>query len=405
MSVAERFTGLSWRDNGPIVLVSLGHAATHWVGSTFYILLPSIALSLGLNYVQTGALVSIMQVSSFAANFVSGPLTDMSGRRIIFQLIALCLGGAALAMLGIVDGFPLIAAMAGIMGATQNFWHPPAISFLSSRYAKQRGYALSIHGLGASLGDTVAPLVAGALIATMTWHAAAISSVAPVFVIALLLGACLLPGERPVQGGTAKRGMSAAEYLSGMAVMVKTPGVLMLCVTAGFRTMTQSGLQVFLPLYLANELGVSPFMMGATMALMQAGGLVATPIAGVWSDRVGRRKVVVAGLSVSTVVVGSLTFLGNEAAFIAGVSLLGFALYAIRPVVQSWMMDMTPQGMGGSSTSLMFGTQSAFTVAMPVVGGMIADTWGLSAVFYVLAGTVLISNLLTMRLPEERRER
>ena len=54
MTLAKKLTGLSLRDNAPIALVGLGHAATHWIGATFYILLPYLTDTLGLTYTQAG---------------------------------------------------------------------------------------------------------------------------------------------------------------------------------------------------------------------------------------------------------------------------------------------------------------------------------------------------------------
>jgi len=69
--------------------------------------------------------------------------------------------------------------------------------------------------------------------------------------------------------------------------------------------------------------------------------------------------------------------------------------------VQSWMMDMTPPSMTGSATSLMFGTQSGFNILLPVIGGLVADTFGLTAVFYLLGVTMLLSNAVVFFLPKE----
>jgi MFS family permease len=114
---------------------------------------------------------------------------------------------------------------------------------------------------------------------------------------------------------------------------------------------------------------------------------------------VGRRPEVLAGLTVSTITVAALTLIGSDMLFIAGVAVLGFALYAVRPVVHSWMMDLTPSGLGGSATSLMFGAQAGLSTLMPVIGGVIADNYGLIWVFYTLAGSMLITNLLVLTLP------
>ena len=169
----------------------------------------------------------------------------------------------------------------------------------------------------------------------------------------------------------------------------------------GFRSMTQNGLLIFLPLYLADVIGFAPFVMGLVLAGMQVGGIISGPIAGTWSDKIGRRPIVLAGLSASTLVIVALTLIRNEAMFVGGVALLGFVLYAVRPVVHSWMMDLAPPDMSGSATSLMFGTQGLFKLVIPVAGGFIADTWGLSAVFYMLAVTMLMANLVVATLPKE----
>lgn len=407
MSLSEKLTGLSLRDNGPIALVSLGHAATHWIGSTFYILLPFLALSLGLGYAETGLLVSVMHTGSLLANFGSGPLVDMTGRRVFFQVLAVAVGATALAGLGGFGGMsgtgamPWLICMVAVMGVTANLWHPPALSYLSERYPRTRGYAFSIHALGASLGDTVAPLCAGLLLLSLDWRETATVAAIPALCIAALIAATIGPSARRAVTSGGKAGLGLRAYFGNLRDVLRDRVILSICVMAGLRSMTQSGLTVFLPLYLVNVAGAGPAVLGASLAALQAGGLIATPFAGVWSDRIGRRPVVMAGLTASTVIICSLGFLGGGVLFIVGISLLGFALFAIRPVVQSWMMDLTPSSMTGSATSLMFGTQSAFNILMPVVGGLVADSYGLTAVFYLLGVTMLLSNAVVFFLPRE----
>ena len=93
-------------------------------------------------------------------------------------------------------------------------------------------------------------------------------------------------------------------------------------------------------------------------------------------------------------------------ALVATISVLGFALFAVRPVIHSWMMDLVPASLSGSATSLLFGTQALLSATVPPIGGLIADAYGLSAVFYLLAGTMLVANFLVFLLPhqEGRRE-
>ncbi len=46
----------------------------------------------------------------------------------------------------------------------------------------------------------------------------------------------------------------------------------------------------------------------------------------------------------------------------------------------------------------MFGVQALFGAAVPVLGGLVADQSGLIEVFYMLAGFMLIANILMFTL-------
>ncbi|GMQ90325.1 MAG: hypothetical protein BMS9Abin10_0692 [Gammaproteobacteria bacterium] len=94
----------------------------------------------------------------------------------------------------------------------------------------------------------------------------------------------------------------------------------------------------------------------------------------------------------------------SDVVFIAGVVLLGFALFAVRPVIQSWLMDLTPPRLGGSAISLMFGTQAALSAIVPIIGGILADVWSLTVVFYFLAGTMLAASFRVYLSPHHNPE-
>jgi MFS family permease len=386
-----RWTGVALDEQGPAFLAGVGHGGTHWVAGFFYVLLPFITRDLGLSYVEAGTIVAVFHGSSFVANFGSGMLVDVTGRRVVFQILSLVTGAAALMGFGLAGSLAVLCALTAFIGASNNLWHPPAIAFLSQAYPGNRGYALAVHAMGASMGDTVAPIAAGTLIAAVGWQGAAGWSGVPALAVAALIAWTLLPSDR-VQAASGSRGTGLGAYVQGLRLIVRDGAILGLCLMAGFRSMTQNGLYVFLPLYLVNEVGAGPVVMGAAMMVLQLGGVAAAPVAGAMSDRIGRRPVVMAGLSVTTVVIALLTFVDNPLLYVAGVSLLGFALFAVRPVVHGWMMDLAPPAMAGSATSLMFGSQSMFSVVMPVVGGLVADHYGLASVFYLLAASMLVAN-------------
>jgi MFS family permease len=384
-----------------IWVVGFGHGTTHWIMATFFVVLPFLAEDLRLTYTQAGLLVSTFYVSSFVANFFSGAAVDLTGRKVLFQVISVVSGAAAITAFALSSDFLFLCLMMAIVGASNNLWHPPAISFLSQEFPSRRGYALSIHALFASIADAFAPLLAGVLLAVIAWEGAVAASAVPSLLAAGMLLA-LLPQDRP-SAGSGEPGMGMARYRAGLRRLLRDPATVGLALTAGFRSMAQSGLLMFLPLYLAADLKVSPVALGAALMAMQVGGMIAGPIAGIASDRIGRRPVVMAGLTLTTLIIVGITFVGNAAVFVAGVSVLGFALFAVRPVIQSWMMDLVPPPLAASGTSLLFGAQSVLSALTPIVGGFIADAHGLVSVFYFLAATMLVANLGVVFLPRRQR--
>ncbi len=399
----ERLTGIELKNQGTVFLVGLGHGATHWIIGSVYVLLPFIQQDLNLSYTAVGVLISVFHISAFIANFGSGFLVDMTRQRVLLMMISLIFGAMAFLVAGWAQGMAFLVIIMVFIGATNNLWHPPAISFLSGLFPSSRGYALSIHAFGASFGDIISPLAIGFLLGWLTWQSTIKISALPVFIVAFLIGLFLIrPSLKKVaRKSDEKQGLSFSEYFRGYWTLLQNRGIVGLALMAAVRSLAQSGLMLFIPLYLANELQVSPYLVGLGLAAMQLSGLVAGPVAGTWSDRIGRRPIVLAGLSGSTIIIASLTLAGNDVMFIAGISILGFMLFAVRPVVHSWMMDLAPSKMAGSATSLLFGAQSLLSAAGPLLGGLIADIWGLAYVFYALAGTMLIANVLVYLLPRE----
>ncbi|MDA0655045.1 MAG: MFS transporter [Proteobacteria bacterium] len=388
-----------------IALVGLGHGAVHWVYMVFTVLTPWIKQSFGLSYTEIGSLHAIFHIASFAANAGSGVLVDITGKRVLFQVVAVMAGGVAILVCGYAGGFALLAAMMALIGASNNLWHPAALAFLSQEYPENKGYALSVHSVGASLGDILAPLVAVTLcvgILELNWQTTAIGSSVPVFLVGFALLVIVLPKDSNSPSGEGKRGMSGREYLSGLGALFKDRAILGLSLMAAFRTSALFCIFFALPFYLVDELGLSEETQGLAMAMMQVGGFVPGPLAGTWSDRIGRRPIVMGGLSVITITIIGLTFVGNPAVFVVGITVLGFALYAIRPVTQAWMMDLAPKEHGASAASVMFAMQSGWTPVVVFLSGVIADEFGLLYVFYLIAASMLCANIVAYFLPGEK---
>ena len=378
------------------------HGALHWSVAIFYLLLPFIKAGFELSYAETGLLASIVHLSAFVANFPSGIVVDVTGRRTACQLTALLLAGVALVGIGWAPSYWVLASAAALIAMMNTLWHPAAISFLSDSYPMRRGMALSFHTVGASLGDAAAPAVAGLMIASFGWHDTAMLGAA-VPVLAALVVFHVFVSSAGRNGTARSQASGSAAYFGGLRQLVGDPTVWKVCVMAGFRGTGQAGLRTFLPLYFFATFTDDPFWLGIVLMTLQISGAIATPFAGTLSDRIGRRPILMAGFVASALIVLALPSVASLPAFIVLVALAGVAIFAVRPVIQSWAMEKAPAKLGGSMVSLLFGTQSAFAMAVPIVGGLIADNWGIAYVFYLLAAAIVVAIAIALTIADEAR--
>ena len=383
-------------------LITAGHALTHWYPSTFYLLLPIIGKELGLSYSQIGLIMTCQYVAGAIANVPGGILTDTVGRKGVLMAASLFWVGFPYLLMGFSHGYLMLLGCVALVGFGNALWHPTAIPALARRYPERKGLVLSIHGMGGNLGDAIAPLAVGTLLTWLTWREVVILNVMPGLVMSLLilvlLGTLTL-GSKPKGADGKVQGLR--EYLAGVPALFRNRSLVMLTSSSAFRSMTQNALLTFLPVYLAYEMGYSPFWVGAGMFALQAAGFAASPIAGHLSDTMGRRSIMMTSMAMSAVVLVFMAFAGRTHAFVFFVAVLGFFLYAIRPVMQAWILETTPKNMGGTSIGILFGAQALGASIAPLIAGLIADRYGLTATFWFLAFTIVVANLFIFAMPRE----
>jgi MFS family permease len=292
----------------------------------------------------------------------------------------------------------MLLGCAALVGIGNNLWHPTAIPLLAQSYPGRRGLLVSFHAMGGNVGDAIAPLAAGAMLAVMNWRDVVVLNVVPGVVASALILFSLGPlvGGKPSE--QAKR-RNCGDMIAALRTLLANRTVTMLSIGSSIRAMTAQTLLTFLPVFLAGDLGYSPFWVGACMFTLQAAGFAATPIAGHMSDRMGRRRIIMSSMALTAAVLLFMTVAGRSAAFVMFIAFLGFFLFAIRAVLQAWMLDATPRNMGGTSIGLMFGAQALGAAIGPAAGGALADHYGIMATFYFLAVTIVVANLFIFFTP------
>jgi MFS family permease len=395
-------------------MVTIGHSLTHWYPATFYVLSPLIGSELGLSYTEIASIVTTQAIMGALANIPGGIISDSVHRKGWMMALSLAWIGIPYMIMATTHAYWMLLACAALIGIGNTIWHPTAIPTLARRFPDRKGLVVALHSMGGNVGDAVAPFVAGLLLSGValgwfidfqgiTWRQVMIFNIIPgIFMsIAILwyLGRLQIDGK----GKANQRNLSLSEVLKGFSGLLKNSTLMLLATSSAFRSMTQSSLLVFVPLYLVNAMDYSTWAVGATMMSLQLCGFIAAPIAGSMSDKVGRRNIMMTSLVMTAVVIMFMIFAGGTPVFVLFVALLGFFLFAVRAVLQAWTLDATPENMGGSAIGLLFGIQAVGGAIGPFVCGILADHFGLLAAFYFMATTIIVANAFIFFIPDTRK--
>ena len=344
----------------------------------FPIFLPFIRTDLGLSEIQVGGLMSAKQGASGLLTLPSGFAADaLSNHKGTILGFALVMSGCAYLVASIAPTYFWILTFLVMLGAASALWHPSSVSTLSLQFADRRGTALALHGVGASVGDSVGPLCIGALLLMVGWKDLAQWHMIPALILALLMW-------RAVRQHSLVRpdNLTRRSYFAGIKVVLARPTIFMVMISSSFVGMARLSVTTFLPLYLAEEMGYGPFWLGFHWALLYAMGIFSQPLMGILSDRFSRKTVLLPCFAIMGILY--LLIPAPNGGFILAliIGALGLFFYGTGNIATAAVLDMAPKEVQGTTQSFMSLFQQVVTLPAPMLAGYIVSQFGYSTVFY-----------------------
>ena len=359
--VAEGRTGFRRRATFIIGGLTSGHGVFHWIAQSFIVVLPEVRdLLLGGSVIAVTSIQTTREVMSGIVSLPGGVLTDAL-RRYWGWVMAVCMAffGVGWLLMAAAGwqvagsswltsqeavavgessslnpaGYALLIIGMAIVAVAASVWHLPAMAALSAHFSHRRGSALSFHGVGGNVGDVLGPVLTGILLVTLTWQAIiTIYAAVPLFLAFLVFWAFRDIGQRAQAAADEQSaGNTMRSQIEETKLLVRNARVWGITLVAGLRGMAYIGFVTVLPLYLADELGLTSdsehgdfenlVIRGSLIGLLVLVGIFASPLAGYISDRLGRKLVLIPGMLALAVITLLMAPLGDSLAVMSALLL------------------------------------------------------------------------------------
>jgi MFS family permease len=369
----------------------LGHLTNDWVAGTLWLLAPAIVAAMGLGPTEVGLILTINGIGAGIAYIPAGILSDRSTRPGLLMLLSfwwVALGYLSASLAPGFWGVTLLLAFA-VMGDA--FWHPIATGVLVKEMPQQRAQALGIHAVGGGIGaEVIAPLSTGFLLGFFDWQTTLQILVLP----AVIMGVLFIPVAKRISRDNP--GRADPIDFRGMARQWFKPSGVMLMGVMILYNMALIAQLAMAPVYFQTDHGLSTFYAGLIFAVILMLGSLLQPLFGRYSDRRGRKPMILLVLFGASFFALFAGLSDNLYWAVAGLLPSVALLTAVRPVILAAAVEYSSKS-ESTTLGIVFTVLDGVGMFGALLAGMVAE-FALRNAFILAALLALCAGLLCLFL-------
>jgi MFS family permease len=363
------------------------------IGSMFSlpVLLQPMAKETGWSVTGISAAMTLGFIALAVGSMVWGSLSDRFGPRLVVLAGSVILA-ASLALasrMSALIGFQLVFGLFVGLGTAAIF--APMMACVTGWFETQRGLAVSLVSAGMGVAPmTMSPLAAW-LVTSYDWRTtlliiAGIAAVTMIPAALLVRRAPALAGDAAAQAGEPQADMTVGQVL-------KSSPFIILVLTNFFCCAMHAG-PIFHTVSYAVTCGI-PLMTAVSIYSVEGlAGLGGRLAFGLMSDRLGVKRIIVAGLLIQSGGAMAFIFARDLGTFYAVAALFGFVYAGVMPLYAVLARENFPLRMMGT---VIGGTAMAGSLGMatgPLVGGLIYDSFASYQWLYIGSSVVGLGAVL-----------
>jgi predicted MFS family arabinose efflux permease len=362
---------------------------------------PRIREQLGIAEAALGTLVAVDAIMLGAMALVAGPISDRVGRRLIL-LVGTALMTVALALHALAFDYVSLLIVRALAGAAGGVLSGSAVAYVGDYFPYQRrGWATGWVMTGMAFGHIIG-IPAGTVLAAGFGFRVPYLAYAVLMAVTLLVVWRVVP--QPDVGFAAAR-LSVRGALRSYAGLLRNPAILAAVIIFAATFLGNSLFVIYLPTWLEDSVGASP---GQVAALFFTGGVanvLSGPRAGKFSDRVGRKRVIILATIGLALLIFSVTFVVQHigTAFVLFFFIMVLFAARIGPF-QALLTQLVPAELRGSLMSLTVGVGQLGFAFGSMLAGFTYASHGFGVSTTLAAAFLLLTAWIVSRfLPEPDR--
>lgn len=363
--------------------------------------LPIFAANIGASPEFIGVIVAASTITGIFFKLPSGALSDVLGRKRMMVIGALFFAVPPFLYPLVHEPWSLLA-LRFVHGFATAIFSPVASAYVASLTETGRGARLGWFSSASDIGATAGPLVGGLVLYFTTSYSLTYLLVGVLGVLGLLM-VLRLPDMDPPTVEAKTFDARAAEFRRGLAEVLRTPPIF---VAAGIEAIMYLGYGAFLgflPLY-AKSVGRNAAEIALILGAQLALAIVAKPIAGSLSDRVGRIPVIVTGLFLCAGALPLMFRSENLTVFLLVAPLLGLGVGAVTPVTNALVADLASDRRLGAAMGVFGTVLDIGEAAGPIIAGFLIGGLGYAATFDILAAVIAAFTIGLMALVRDPKK-
>ena len=366
--------------------------------------LKPFATSLGTPDDLLGIVASASTIPGILISLPAASLSDLFGRRKLLLLAACVFASAPFLYLAVTSWWTL-ALVRFYHGFATAIFMPVAEASIAELFPTNRGERISFFNSATAVGRAVAPFL-GSYILFMTdesffslYVSVGIAGFTA-FVIALLFVAekkAFTPNRAPMEKSTKRR------MFSGWVQLAKNKAVLGVSFVQAIQYYVFGSVEFFLVGYLTDVAGLDILSIGAITGSQLVALVLARPVLGRISDKIGRTKPIVAGVIASCFLVLAFAFTTQFPLLMLLSIGYGVSFATVLSSTSPLVVDVVPASLIGASMGFLSTMMDIGQTLGPIISGVIfASSLRYLGLFASLSFLLILSSIVFLLSKKKR---